>query len=305
MRNKKSIFKIQWFLVAALLVGVGGCVTAADLGASLAVSSGLMTEGQARSLTKAASGMVKAFTDITPEQEYYIGRAVAANVVSRYRPYEVQRANRYLNVVGQTLALASDRPETFAGYHFLILDSDEINAFAAPGGLIFVSRGLLRCCRSEDAVAAVLAHEVSHVQLKHGLQAIKKNSLTAALTNIAVAGTQELAGPELAELTGLFENSVKDVAITLINNGYSRDFERQADAAAVILLQRMGYDQHALLDMLAVMEKELPASGPGFASTHPSPRERIAEIGKNLQDATPGSSSMIRQRRFESALSGV
>jgi len=306
MRDNSAVFYISRVLGGLLLlVCLGGCVTAADLGTSIAVSSGLMTEGQARSLAEAATGIAKAFTDITPEQEYYIGRAVAATVVASYRPSEAQQANRYLNLVGQTLAQASDRPETFGGYHFLLVNSEEVNAFAAPGGLIFVSRGLLRCCRSEDAVAAVLAHEISHVQLKHGLQAIQKNNLNAALANIAAAGARELGGPELGELTQLFESSVKDVAITLMNNGYSRDFERQADAAAVTLLQRLGYDQYALIDMLTVMEKQLPPTGPGFASTHPSPAERMAEIGKDLKEVKRASASVVRQRRFESAMRGV
>ncbi len=306
MRNNNVVFRLQWFLAGLLLlVSLGGCVTAADIGTSIAVSSGLMNERQARSLAEAATGIAKAFTDITPEQEYYIGRAVAATVVADYRPYDAPRANRYLNLVGQTLARASDRPETFGGYRFLLVDSDEINAFAAPGGLIFVSRGLIRCCRSEDAVAAVLAHEIGHVQLKHGLQAIQKHNLNAALANIALAGARELGGPELGELTQLFESSVKDVAVTLMNNGYSRDFERQADAASVTLLQRLGYDQYALIDMLTVMEKQLPPKGPGFAATHPSPAERMAEIDKDLKEVKRAPASVARQRRFESAMRGV
>jgi beta-barrel assembly-enhancing protease len=85
-------------------------------------------------------------------------------------------------------------PETFGGYHFLILDSDEINAFAAPGGLIFVTRGMLRCCDSEDAVAAVLAHEVGHVQHQHGIQTIRKPALTSAFTILAAEGAGPWAG---------------------------------------------------------------------------------------------------------------
>ncbi len=76
-------------------------------------------------------------------------------------------------MLGQSLVIFSDRPETFGGYHFLLLDSNEINAFAAPGGLILVTRGMLQCCANEDELAAVLAHEIAHVEKKHGLTAIK------------------------------------------------------------------------------------------------------------------------------------
>ena len=93
-----------------------------------------------------------------------------------------------------TLSKTSDLPETFGGYHFLILDSDEINAFAAPGGFIFVTRGLLRCCKHEDAAAAVLAHEIGHVELRHGLQAIKKSRITTALTTLGIAGVKTFGG---------------------------------------------------------------------------------------------------------------
>ncbi|MGO9018190.1 MAG: hypothetical protein ACLQVJ_07545 [Syntrophobacteraceae bacterium] len=90
--------------------------------------------GRAGSAIKAAVAIGRSFQDISPEQEYYIGRAVAANVVSTYPPSQNDRLNLYLNTLGQTLAMASDRPETFGGYHFLMLDSAEINAFAALAG---------------------------------------------------------------------------------------------------------------------------------------------------------------------------
>ncbi len=120
-------------------------------------------------------------TEFTPEQEYYIGRAVAANILATRKVYDNKAATDYLNVFERSLAIYSDRPETFGGYHVLIMDSDEINAFSAPGGLILVSRGLLRCAQNEDEVAAILAHETSHVVLKHGLNAIKEARKTEAL----------------------------------------------------------------------------------------------------------------------------
>ncbi|MCX8107663.1 MAG: M48 family metalloprotease, partial [Verrucomicrobiae bacterium] len=152
------------------LAGCGTLETVTKIGTSVAVGTGAITPQEAGSITRTTTAAAKAFESITPEQEYYIGRAVAATILKTYRPYEDETANRYLTVLGQALALASDRPETFCGYHFLILDTDEINAFAMPGGLIFVSRGLLRCCKHEDAVAAVLAHEIGHVECQHGLK---------------------------------------------------------------------------------------------------------------------------------------
>ena len=132
---------------------------------------------------------------------YYIGRTVAATVLIKYRPQPDQNLNRYLNEMGQALAQFSTRPETFGGYHFLLLDSDEINAFAAPGGLILVTRGLVQCCRNEDQLAAVLAHEIGHVEKMHGLRAIRSGRLSSALTVLAVEAGKNLGGAQLAEIT--------------------------------------------------------------------------------------------------------
>ncbi|HDL65299.1 MAG TPA: peptidase M48, partial [Proteobacteria bacterium] len=147
----------------ATLISLSGCKTIESLGevgGAVGQATGVMTEEQAKSLGRASKAVAKTFADITPEQEYYIGRAVAATVLKTYKPYQNKKATRYLNLVGQTLAAASDKPETYGGYHFMIMDSDEINAFSAPGGLIFVSRGMLRLCENEDDLAAVLAHEI-------------------------------------------------------------------------------------------------------------------------------------------------
>jgi len=156
-----------------------------------------------------------------------------ATVLQTYPSLDQPEANNYLNLLGQSLAVFSDRPETFGGYHFLLLDSDEVNAFAAPGGLILVTRGMLRCCENEDELAAVLAHEICHVEMKHGLQAIKQGRMTEALTILAAESAKQFGNEELATLTREFEASVGDIVMTLTTSGYSRAQERDADAAAV------------------------------------------------------------------------
>jgi predicted Zn-dependent protease len=120
---------------------------ATSIAADVAAGAGVITPDQAESTKRVGSAVTKTFQDITPEQEYYIGRTVAATVLAGYKPKDSDDLNGYVNRVGQSLAQFSTKPETFGGYHFLVLDSDEINAFAAPGGLVLVTRGLLRCCR--------------------------------------------------------------------------------------------------------------------------------------------------------------
>jgi predicted Zn-dependent protease len=279
--------------------------TVTQLGTSIAVSSGLISESQAESINKSTKAVSKSFEEFTPEQEYYIGRTVGATIIEKYKPYNKPRANTFLNVLGQTLAQASALPETFGGYHFLILDSDDINAFAAPGGLIFVTRGMLRCCRHEDAAAAVLAHEIGHVQFRHGLQAIKKSRITTALTTLAVEGTKSFGKKELANLTKTFEDSISDITGTLVNTGYSRAFEREADIAAVNILKSVGYDPNGLSDMLNVMKERLKPGGLDFSKTHPSPESRIADIQEHIGTYRKVAVHPVRQSRFMAALDGI
>jgi predicted Zn-dependent protease len=255
---------------------------------------------------KSGEAVAKSFEDITPEQEYYVGRAVGANILAQYAPYNVAPANSYLNLLGQSLALVSDRPETFGGYHFLILDSAEINAFAAPGGLIFISRGLLRCADSEDAVAAILAHEIGHVAKQHGLKAIKTARFKDAGLAIGMAAVEELGPSELAQVTAAFSGTIDDITSTLVNSGYSRSAEKEADLAAVDILKRAGYDPNALARMLKVMDSRLKPGAPGFAKTHPDPEDRIASIQPVLTSAPiQPAAPPARQSRYQAALGKI
>jgi beta-barrel assembly-enhancing protease len=295
-------------LLATLTVLMAGCQTlekVSELGTAVGTATGALTQEQAESINRTSAAVGKTFDSITPEQEYYIGRTVAATILSGSRAFDDKAANDYLNVIGQYLALCSDRPETFGGYHFLIMDTDDINAFAAPGGLILVSRGMLRCCRGEDALAAVLAHEVGHVQFKHGLQAINKGRVTSALTVLAAESAKNLGGQQLAELTKTFEGSISDITSTLVNSGYSRHFEQQADAAAVTILKRAGYDPHGLTAMLTEMSKRLKPSGRDFAKTHPDPKVRIEEVNALIGPAPARPAPAARQARFDKAMAGI
>jgi len=292
-------------LAAGLAGALAGCSTVAQLGTAVGQATGTLTPEQAASINRSAAAVEKTFQDITPEQEYYIGRSVAATIMTTYRPDNEAAATRYLNILGQTLAEASDRPETFGGYHFAILDTDEINALSAPGGLIMVSRGLLRCCRNEDALAAVLAHEIGHVELQHGLKAIQRGRLTSALTILAVEAGKNLGGQNLAEVTKAFEGSIADISNTLINKGYSRQQEYQADAAAVVILRRVGYHAAGLVDMLTQMEHRLQPGSHGFGTTHPPPADRIAALQKILGPPAAYTEPPARQARFVRAMANL
>lgn len=288
--------------VPALLTGCESMGDMAAIGAKIAAGTGMIEQSHADSITRSAQAVAKTFADITPEQEYYIGRTIAAVILSRYAPISNRGAFDYLNTLGQSLALASDRPETYGGYHFLILDSDEINALSAPGGLIFITRGLMQCCRHETALASVLAHEIAHVQHQHGLQAIEKSRITTAITTIGVEGAKTLGGQELASLTSVFEGAVQDITRTLIDNGYSRSFEYQADQTAVTILHRIGYDPNGLIEMLGVMNQRLQPGRADFAKTHPAPTDRIRRVETHISPLRSVTPNPARQRRFLRAM---
>lgn len=280
------------------MIGCAAVETATGVATTVGEATGTISRQQGESIRKSTAAVAKSLEDFTPRQEYYIGRTVGAVVLGKYRPLKDAKVNAYLNTVGQTLAQASDMPELYAGYHFLVLDSDDINAFATPGGHIFITRGLLRCCRTEDALAAVLAHEIGHVQLRHGMKAIEKARMTQALTVLASEGAKSWGGQDVAQLTEAFGGVISDITNTMITNGYSRSYEYQADQAAVNILKRMGYNPGALIDMLEVMSKQMKPGGTDFARTHPSPQKRVAELKSRKVTSGGAEPPAVRTERF-------
>ncbi len=306
--ERRTFLKYSGLTLAG--VGLTGCKELDMSGFSQAMSGlgqsmpGTGGGDQFSSLMRAGGAVARAMEDLDPEQEYYLGRTVAANVLTRYPAWNNREANDYISQVGRYVSLASALPETFGGYYFQIADSDEINAFAAPGGLIIVTRGLLRCCKSEDAVAAVLAHEVGHVQHRHGIQAIRRSRITSAVAIVGTEAARHAGSPEVRQLAQLFDGAINDIITTMVDNGYSRAFERDSDRAALAILQRTGYDDRALIDMLQEMDGRLQPGAKDFAATHPSPSARMGEIEPNLlaeRRAIPRS----RQSRFQRAMRNV
>ncbi|NPU85867.1 MAG: M48 family metalloprotease [Syntrophaceae bacterium] len=290
-------------LIFLFFIGCAGMDAVTGVATDVGVATGTISKQQGQSIKKSTKAVAKSLEEFTPEQEYYIGRTVGAVVLDKYRPLSNTRANTYLNILGQTLSQFSDTPELFAGYHFLVLDSDDINAFATPGGHVFITRGLIRCCKSEDALAAVVAHEIGHIQLRHGMKAIEKARTTEALTILAQEGAKSFGSREVAQLTTAFGGVISDITNTMINNGYSRAYEYQADAAAVTILRRAGYSPGALREMLEVMARQIKPGGTDFAKTHPSPENRIAELKDGGKPFSADETPNARKSRFAKAMS--
>ena len=293
---------VQAGILGAGAIAFSGC-EALEVGASVAMQAGGLSSEQADSVIRGTRAAVKAYEDFTPEQEYYIGRSVSAHIFQKYRPFYDVKKQTYLTQVGLSLALNSDMPETFGGYHFAMLDSDEINAFAAPGGFVFVTKGMLRCCAHEDALAAVLAHEISHSQLKHGLQAIKDSRAKEAVALLGTAAASVAVGGDLGKLVENITGTILDISTTMMANGYSREYEREADARALVILDKAGYSPKGMGDMLALMGKRIKPGGTDFFKTHPSPKERLELISSKLESAPQVPAN--RQQRLTAQLGQV
>lgn len=277
-----------WLALLILVpFAVGGCVAAAFVPVAAIAAKGV---SQANVASR----------PITDSEEYYVGRAVAARILTKYPLYQNAKVTEYVNEVGQTVARKSTRPKTFRGYHFAVLDTEELNAFACPGGTIFITRGLLLTCCSEDELAAVLAHEVSHVAHKDGINSISKSRWTEVWTAMGKEAVTMYAGSVAAGLVSLFEGSIDDVFKTLVVNGYSRPAEEAADAGAVVTLTKAGYDPGALAAMLEKMLAQEKGSHTGIYKTHPPTAERLAKLqAEGGKEKAPSPAEAKRTGRFE------
>jgi len=253
-------------------------------------------------LSTSSDATQKAARSISDEEEYFLGRAVAARILETYPLLRDPKLTEYVSSIGTVLALHSEKPYTYGGYHFAVLDTDELNAFACPGGTIFITRGMLRTVTNEDELAAVLAHEIAHVNHRDGIASIKKSRWTEAATIIGSKAAQNYGPQELSYLTGIFEGSIDDIVKTLVVKGYGKTMEYGADKTAVSCLGKTGYAPGALKDFLDRMVSRGTASEGGILKTHPGTTDRIdnlrAEIPKETADPSLFSK---RTNRFSAA----
>jgi beta-barrel assembly-enhancing protease len=283
--------RYQAVALLALGLGLWGCAAVE----TLPIPSSWQPAASVAAKTGAKA--VQASRPISEAEEYYVGRAVAARILSTYPLYENPEVTQYVNKVGQTVARKSSRPQTFKGYHFGVLDTQEPNAFACPGGIILVTRGLLQNCGSEDELAAVLAHEVAHIAHKDGINSISQARWTEVATTLGTEAARQYAG-SAGQIVTLFEGSIDDVFKTIVVNGYSRSAEENADREAVNLLSRAGYNPGALAAVLTKMGGREGAGG--IYRTHPPTGERLAKVQDMAPLAAAEGQETARAQRFQS-----
>jgi predicted Zn-dependent protease len=259
-------------------------------------------------LEKAAGGEENSYTQ---EDEYYLGRAVAANILASYRPYQNPALTNYLNRICRTLAINSSQPEIFNGYHVIVLDSASFNAFATPGGHILVTRGLVAAAPSEDALAGVIAHELAHIILRHSMKIIegmKSLEEINALAQKAANFSRQFGSASTAAAVDrvmVYRDSVNEIITALVKNGYSHEQEFAADTAAVKLLADSGYDPGGLLEMLKVLQKVQHGQPGGFNSTHPTPADRITSATRTSASLRVKDTRSFRTARFKDSVKNI
>ncbi len=228
------------------------------------------------SVIKGVAKTASAVKGINEEDEIKIGRAAAAALCGRYGLVKEKTSLRYMNLVGKVAARRSKRPGLT--YRFGILDTNEVNAFAAPGGYVFVTKGLLRSVRDESELAGVLAHEISHVTCKHVLKEIQKSKLIGASLDFASAVAKN---PDVLERAG-------DLSVNVLMKGLSRKDEYEADMEGVKLAWRVGYDPRGLKRVIERMGRKQAKKVKVFSrigKTHPPAAQRIKRISKQLKSA--------------------
>ena len=226
------------------------------------------------SAASAAAHAHEAYREIPEAEEIEMGNDIAAGQLGAAPRAQTSEQAIYVNNLGRWLALHSSRPDL--PWHFGILEVETVNAFATPGGNVFVSRGLLMRVHSESELAGILAHEISHVALKHHLSDIQKN----AQKNLAL----DLASVKSGGLTGEAARAVARVGLEGYVRGLSREDELSADRMGVVIAARSGYEPYglvAVLQSLAAMPQDDAALG-FFLKTHPSPTDRLAALESEM-----------------------
>jgi predicted Zn-dependent protease len=271
---------IRAVLAALVTAGVGLAALAACKTTDVAATMGTVSR-----LAQAAPTIQGAFVDIDEPEEVELGRAVTAAIGGRYRLLRDPALTRYVALVGNRVAAESERPDL--RYAFAVLDTDEVNAFATPGGFILVTRGALAVMRDEAMLAGVLAHEVAHVALRHGVETIKAEKKKA----VAMLGLREgLAHTKASPFSGMISSTADLFAEQVVLKGFSRAEESEADVAGFKYTVQAGYDPRGLRDFLAVMTLRAPKEAPiaRFTSTHPGTDERVREQDTLLQQTSGG-----------------
>lgn len=235
------------------------------------------------------------FVMMSEKEEIEIGKKTDPQIRAQYGPYDDAALQAYVQQIGEKLAAQSHRSELI--YRFTVLDSDQVNAFALPGGYIYVTRGILAYLNSEAELAAVLGHEIGHVTARHSVRQYSAATATGLVIGLLGGGS---AGQSAMNILG-----------SAILSGYGRDHELESDRLGAEYLARSGYDPNAMIDVVAVLknqeeaekkraeaEKREPRVYHGVFASHPSADKRLQEVVAEAKKFKTATTSRIGREEY-------
>lgn len=239
----------------------------------------------------------RALVLIPTSQEIEIGKGVDANIKNEYKVYNEPALENYVKNIGLKIVSVCDRKDL--PYTFQILDTDMINAFAAPGGYIYVTKGLLKFCDNEAQLAGIIGHEIGHVVGRHGVRALQKAfAMQYGISILAGA----LSDEQLAKVVAF----ATTMGAKIILQGYSREHEFEADEMATLYAYAAGYNPFELATFMAKLDRLSGGKRPKgleklFASHPPASerKQRIIDLCKTLTDADR---KAINEKQFKAIM---
>jgi predicted Zn-dependent protease len=214
--------------------------------------------------------------NITDKEERLLGDQVSLKLREHFGVYQNQAVTKYVSLVGTALAQASTRPNL--DWQFIVLDTDGVNAYAAPGGIVHITRGLLGLMKSESELAGVLGHEITHVTVKHTVRAIQK-SKGISLASEEVGGAGDLRQKFIAKMSGLAFNK-------LFEGEFSREDENEADRVGIQVANKIGYAPAGMVEVLKKIDTRNGGREDrnGLFASHPATKDRIEKLNKEIAD---------------------
>lgn len=234
---------------------------------------------------------------VSEQQEIAMGREADRQIVDQLGLYPDEELQAYVNRVGQELAAQSERPDL--PWSFRVVDDTSVNAFALPGGFIYLTRGILAHFDNEAQMASVLGHEIGHVTGRHSVEQISK----AQLAQIGL-GVGAILEPEVANYADLAQTGLQ-----LLFLKYGRDAEREADSLGLRYMGREGYAVGEMPEVFNLLDRVGEAAGagrvPGWLSTHPPPANRRERIAAEIAEAGLPAQGEVDAERYLAAIDGI
>ena len=239
----------------------------------------------------------RAFILLSWDQEIALGQEAVPDMEKEFGgPLQDLSIQAYVRAVGQRVAASAEHtglPEL--PYQFTVLDSDVVNAFALPGGPVYVTRGLLAAMKTEGQLAAVLGHELVHIHSRHSSQQVSRQMGIEVL--LAAASAAAGRSEKTADLAAKSEDLAR-VVVSLISLKYSRGMESEADHFGLDYLVAAGYDPREMVNLLNVFVAMEGSRPPEFLSTHPNPENRIGVVEELIRTKYPNRTGRVADEEY-------